>query len=131
MALLARLFGLIYLASAALQYNDPDPLPWVLLYGAAGLACLLPLGRGIGRHAAAFVAAIALGWAVVLAPGIEGVAPADLTSSMQAKDGKVEIAREVGGLALIFVGMIFVREADRRTRTRRAIQEDWVRSDET
>lgn len=125
----ARLFGLIYLVSAALQFNDPDPIPWVLLYGAAGLTCLMPLGRGVGRHAAAFVAAISLGWAVVLAPGIEGVAPSDLTSSMQARDGKVEIAREVGGLALIFLGMIFVREADRRTRIRRAEEEDWARSE--
>lgn len=31
------IFGLLCLTSAILQYNDPDPLLWMILYGVAAL----------------------------------------------------------------------------------------------
>ncbi|MGB5553316.1 MAG: transmembrane 220 family protein [Flavobacteriaceae bacterium] len=31
------LFGILCLISAVLQYNDPDPMVWVLVYGVAAL----------------------------------------------------------------------------------------------
>ena len=80
----------------------------------------------MGRHLAAFVAACALGWALVLASGLDGVSPGDLKLSMDAKGGKVELAREVGGLVFVFLGMLIVREADRRARNQRAKEADWT-----
>ena len=128
MKTLVRFFGVLFLVSAGLQFNDPDPLLWVILYLLAGVACLQPPGKGPGRHLAAIVAAVALGWAVVLAPEVESVRPGDMLASMEAKDGKVEVARELGGLALIFFGMIVVREGDRRVRNRSASEADWTAS---
>lgn len=29
-------FGVLFIVSAALQYNDPDPLLWILIWGVAG-----------------------------------------------------------------------------------------------
>ena len=32
-----------FLFSVAVQYNDPDPIRWMLIYGLAALACILKL----------------------------------------------------------------------------------------
>ncbi len=34
-----------FLFSVAVQYNDPDPIRWMLVYGLAALACILKLRR--------------------------------------------------------------------------------------
>jgi len=36
----AIIFGILFLVSAGLQYNDPDPLVWMLIWGLAGLIAL-------------------------------------------------------------------------------------------
>jgi hypothetical protein len=109
-------FGLLYLISAGLQYNDPDPLAWSLIYGAAGGAALLPPGSRWSRPACSFVASVALCWALALLPEARGVGLAEMTESMQAHDGRVEIAREVGGLCLMVLGMSAGLLADFRAR---------------
>ncbi|MFK7812584.1 MAG: transmembrane 220 family protein [Maribacter sp.] len=35
--IIALLFGILFLVSAALQYNDPDPLVWMIIWGFAGI----------------------------------------------------------------------------------------------
>jgi len=42
------LFGALFLVSAIVQYNDPDPLLWMLIYG---LAALVSIGFALGRLA--------------------------------------------------------------------------------
>ena len=37
------LFLLMFAFSVVVQVNDPDPLAWMVIYGAAALACLLSL----------------------------------------------------------------------------------------
>lgn len=39
--ILAILFAFLFIWSAYLQHNDPDPLLWYAMYGIAGLASLL------------------------------------------------------------------------------------------
>ena len=117
---LAALFALAFLASAALQYNDPDPAPWMALYGAAAIGCLVagrwrwaPLWIGL-------VAAAALGWALAIAAGIDRlVAPGDLVASMEMTGGPVEETREVLGLGIVAGWMIVLLIAERRARARR------------
>lgn len=36
----AILFGILFIVSAALQYNDPDPLAWMMIWGLAGILVL-------------------------------------------------------------------------------------------
>jgi len=36
----AILFGILFLVSSGLQYNDPDPLIWIFIWGFAGLISL-------------------------------------------------------------------------------------------
>lgn len=100
-----QVFAALYFISAGLQYNDPDPLTWALIYSTAGGAMLLHPGSRWSRLACSLVAGVALCWALTLLPEARGVGLAEMTESMQAHGGSVEIAREAGGLFLVVAGM--------------------------
>ncbi len=95
---MAALFAL----SVAVQYNDPDPLYWMAIYG---LALALALSAALGR--APFVPnAAALGIFAVLA----ALALPDLLAAREAAfthwhmlAAQDEVAREAGGLLICAV----------------------------
>lgn len=102
---LTAVFVVLCATSAALQYNDPDPLRWVALYLAAGAAALATLVRPRLWWLSLAVAAIAVTWAVLLWAGVARyVEVSDLWRKMSEKGGKVEEMREAGGLSLVVVG---------------------------
>ena len=37
---LAIVFGILFLVSAGLQFNDPDPLVWIIIWGLAGIIAI-------------------------------------------------------------------------------------------
>jgi hypothetical protein len=94
--------------AAWLQLNDPDPVQWVAIYlAAAGLALAGPRHRRAGA-AAALVAAVAVVWALSLAPDVVGrTSWGKMTETwkMQREDAPTEEAREMGGLAVVVVWM--------------------------
>lgn len=97
----------IFAACVALQYNDPDPASWMVLYGLATLACLQygQHRRDMWLPIAAFVFAAI--WASVLAPELFAQADfSDLFRSMDDKGGAAELAREYAGLAIVMVWML-------------------------
>lgn len=100
------LMGLLFFVSAALQYNDPDPLRWVALYGSAGAACLL---RRAGRMAwlfPALVGAVALIWAAGLAPHVlPSMRFGDLFETMKAATPAIEENRELLGILIVAAWM--------------------------
>ena len=110
---MALLFGL----SAAVQFNDPDPLAWVAVYGAAALAgALFAAGRRMAPLAA-IVALAAAGWAAMLAGRVVGEVPlADVFTSMRMGSRGIEEARELGGLVIVAVWMIVLIVVERRRR---------------
>jgi len=109
--LMAALFAL----AVVLQYNDPDPIRWMAIYGLAGLACLLALAGRLPRLAPVLLGLAALGWAATLAPGVVGrVSLGELFESYVMKSEPVEEAREMGGLLVVTAWMAVL--ALRRTR---------------
>jgi len=102
------LFALLFLVSAGLQYNDPDPLRWVALYGGAAVVTVLALHTRRGWIGTLAVGAIAALWAAWLWQGLVGyVELSDLWLKMSEKGGKVEEMREAGGLSIV-VGWLAV-----------------------
>ena len=93
---------LIFLLSVAVQYNDPDPLEWMIIYG----ICAAFAGFGaIGRHTVLALPAALLYWAGVFywMPH-EGVAnPLHLLT-----DVKMAGAPDVAGVAVPAVLMVRV-----------------------
>lgn len=93
---------LAFVLGALVQYNDPDPLAWIVIYSAASACCLLHLsGWPVGK-AALTVALAGLGWALFLLPRISGeTSLSEIFASITMRTQAVEEAREIGGLLLI------------------------------
>ena len=96
------LFLLMFAFSVVVQLNDPDPLPWMAIYGAAALACLLSLLGKLPWQFAVVTGIIALAWAASIAPRVIGQVPfMDMFAEFEMKDIGVEESREMYGLLLI------------------------------
>jgi hypothetical protein len=117
------LFAALFLLSVAVQYNDPDPLPWVLLYGSS---CVLALAAVLGRPSPTGAVALLLLaglWALSLSPSLGAFVSRDLsttTFAMKAGDLIEEEARECGGLLLVCLAAI-VQVMDANARRRRSL----------
>jgi len=84
-----------------LQYNDPDPIRWMVIYGAA-MVISVQLPRTPAAVPAGYVVGlIAAVWAGYLVYRIWGlVTLGDLPRKMGEKGGAVEEEREAGGLII-------------------------------
>lgn len=114
---------LILLVAAVIQYNDPDAVRWMLVYGlAAGLSAAH--GR-LGRAeipAAAALGMLALVWAITLAMSVgPGFQTSDLVRSMDPDEPQIEIAREAGGLLIVAFWMAVLT-----IRSRSAAGKRWI-----
>ena len=102
MRILAATMTGLFLFAAAVQWNDPDPLRWIALYG---LAALLSVGVALGRSwtrlewgATALFAAVVL----LLSPAaLDG--RVESFTSMEMKSVADERVRELGGMLICFV----------------------------
>ncbi len=99
---------ILSLLAAALQYNDPDPIRWIAMYGYVALLYALAL-TGRYRSEAIWVGlAMVVIWAATLLPGFvewlhEGMP--SITGQMKAELPHVEIVREFLGLLLCGVAL--------------------------
>lgn len=97
--------ALLFLLSAAVQLNDPDPLRWLAVYTLSAVLALQAARRAPGLRPLALLAALAaLGGASVLAVmgGLSPIPPADLFAETAMKTAEIEAWREV--LGLVWVG---------------------------
>lgn len=100
--------ALLFVFAMAVQYNDPDPLPWMGIYGGAGGVCAWSALRPATLRwwLPALVATVALAWAIRLAPQVWGkVRLAEMFASFEMKSVEVEVARETCGLLAVAAAM--------------------------
>ena len=92
----------IYTLSAAVQYNDPDPMVWILSYLVpAGLCYYRSLGKG-DRVLYFSVGLVYLLWAInQFPPQWEGL----MFEHLRMKTLNVELGRESLGLGMCAAGM--------------------------
>lgn len=91
----------VFLLSAAVQWNDPDPAGWIILYLFAALASGLEAGRQGTWHLPAAVTTVALGWALLLLPEVRLDAIPRLLEGWGMYSPGVEEGREMGGLLMV------------------------------
>lgn len=91
-------FALLFLYAAIVQYNDPDLLRWMAIYGAACLVSALYALRPTPRWPSGAVASAAAIWALILLPQV--LRAGDYTGT--------EIERETGGLLIVALWMGFL-----------------------
>ena len=98
------LFLLAYLASALVQYNDPDPWSWICIYLAATGMCIAWFRKRLPQWYPTTLLVISLIWIGTLLPSVVGkVSTADIVESISMKSRSIEEAREIGGLILIAI----------------------------
>lgn len=116
MRLLNVLFLLAFLASAALQLNDPDPARWVALYLlAAGLSLAWERRLG-GRISPLALALPVLAWAGWIASALTLDVPvAAALGEWQMRAHGAEELRELGGLGLVGGWMLVLALCGPRT----------------
>jgi hypothetical protein len=99
---------LMFLFSAAVQYNDPDPLGWIAIYLAAAAVCALEIRRRTPRWLPGAVLLVALVWAATLFSRAHNVPINALFAEWEMHDLRVEEAREMYGLAIVAAWMLVV-----------------------
>ena len=91
----------VFVLSAAVQWNDPDPLLWIAFYCFAALTALAALaGARALRTLETGLAIVALGTVVVLTPAL-GEARLEAVTSIEMKSSEDEEVRELGGAAIV------------------------------
>ena len=110
--------AVLFAVSAALQFNDPDPLPWFLIYAAGALiAGMSAMKSSSGWLAPALVGLTALVWGVWLLGHLTaGFAWGQLAETMKAETPSIEESRESLGLFVLATWMFLVaarRRGDR------------------
>jgi hypothetical protein len=91
----------LFVLSVAVQYNDPDPIQWMAIYGAGAVfSALAARGKpGVAWHWPALAAAIALVWGLFSIQPVWGTdAFAHMTDAWEMKNLPIEEARETCGL---------------------------------
>src|SRR5688572_22162883 len=103
---MAALFAL----SAAVQWNDPDPLRWVAIYGAACALSALVFVRVHVRPAwFAIVALAAIVWSgAIMAGGPSAAIYRRMFDGWEMSSVAVEEAREASGLLFVAVWMLIL-----------------------
>ena len=97
-------FGVAFVLSIAVQFNDPDPLRWILIYGLGVAGCASPAGPRWSTIGAATLAVVAGIWALTILPAaMETTTFADLVAAMSPDRPQTEAVREFGGLLLLVV----------------------------
>jgi hypothetical protein len=108
--------GLLFLLSVIVQYNDPDPVRWVLIYGAAFVAAVLAVRGDAPVWLAGVTGVLAIVWAAVLLPRVLGqVEAGQLFRERGMATMAIEEAREMIGLLLVALWMGVLSFSPRRS----------------
>ena len=109
---------LAFAFSVVVQFNDPDPFLWAAIYAAAALVCAFELRRRIHPLVPACIAAVAVIWAMTIAPRVLGHVPfTAMFAEFEMANRAIEESREMYGLALIAIWMAVVAAAGWRRRS--------------
>ena len=113
----AGAFALLFVFSALLQLNDPDPVMWVVLYGlVAGVSGRVAAGRSLGVGSVALFALLVVVFAI-WAPSLRHLSGSALQSFRMSGAVEDEEVREaIGlGLAAAWTGVLLAGSYRRRS----------------
>ena len=110
MRVASGLFALAFLLSVVVQINDPDPIQWMALYGAAFFVSVWRTTvKPVPRVLSGVVAAVAIAWGAYILPGALGKTTIpEMFGSIGMKNEAAEIGREVIGLLLVALWMVAI-----------------------
>ena len=107
---------LAFVFSVLVQFNDPDSLIWIAIYGLAAAACGLELSGRANVGMPGATAIIALAWAAELSPDVLGQVPfGAMFGDWEMHDAGIEAAREMYGLLIVGAWMVMLTAAAYRS----------------
>ena len=117
MKLLHIILAVLFTLFAALQFNDPDPLQWIAVYGAVAALCALAATGRYPVWPTRIVTAVIAIWMILILPGFlawlrDGMP--SITGTMSAENQYIETVREFLGLAITLAAMIHLLLRGRR-----------------
>ena len=95
------LMALVFLFGAAVQYNDPDPFRWLLVYLAAAALSLQAYRVALPWWLPAAVGGVVFIWAFGIALGLDPSVLRQMFAEFGMGSLEIEEAREVLGLVII------------------------------
>lgn len=106
----------LFVLAVGVQFNDPDPLRWVAIYGAAFLVSAAVAWSGrITWIAPVAVAVIAVCWSLALMIGGPAASQySHMFDAWEMKSVSVEEAREATGLLIVAAWMAVLAAGQRR-----------------
>lgn len=100
-------FGSLFVLSAILQYNDPDPFLWIVIYLYAGMICFLGYFGKLTKRTLVIGMVLFAFYAATLIPGfytwLTGGNQGEIFGEMSANRMYVEETREFLGLVICLV----------------------------
>lgn len=102
---------ILFLLFALVQFNDPDPFVWIIIYGSVALVSGLAIKNIYNRKVLLIIMTVCLIGSIYYFPGlIELVSDhefGDLTKTMKAEQPFIEESRESLGLLLSFLALLY------------------------
>jgi hypothetical protein len=95
----------LFLVAVAVQYNDPDPVPWMAIYGSALVLSAWVVVRGRAPLLPAVVVAlVSLVYGLAVGAALpRQVALSEMFQAWEMKSPAIEEAREAVGLLIVAV----------------------------
>jgi hypothetical protein len=104
------ILGVLFLVFAVVQYNDPDPWKWILLYAAVGAVLLFAVFGKRNQWVPVAGILVCVIWLGTLIPEfvkwIQMGMPS-ITETMKTEEPHIEYTREFLGLAVCMAALIF------------------------
>lgn len=131
MRFLNAFFVVIFTISAILQYNDPDPLLWIVIYSYGSLVCLLAiLGKDHNiLHYAGILVFLSYALYLFFIPNgvltwLTDYKTEEITGSMSVEKPWIEYTREFFGLLILSFALILnlVFQKDKHQQKLNAVQ---------
>ena len=110
MKILNIILTILFVLFAVVQFNDPDPYLWILIYGATAAISGFAIVGKYHKIIILSVIGICIIWMATLIPGVidwvEKGMPS-ITGSMKAESPHIEFVREFLGLFIILLALVF------------------------
>jgi hypothetical protein len=105
----------LFLLAVAVQWNDPDPVRWMAIYGAAFAVALVVALRGrIDMTMPILVGLVALLWSLMTLTGVPAASYRHMFDAWEMRSEPIEAAREATGLLIVAAWMFVVAGGQRR-----------------
>lgn len=109
--------GALFIFSAVVQLNDPDPWIWMPIYLAAAAVCVWEIRRRTPWLAPVILVVVSVVWAVTIAPRVLGkVGFLEMFGAWEMKNIGIEEEREMYGLLIVAAWMGIIAYTSRARR---------------